>query len=99
MKKTQKDLAFIYHLPEATTLEALETYFFASRAVFLTYGDKVLMANYFYNGSPKDPNNYYGAIYEFTTEDHGIEGEVRLAKISEEFFFDNGTAIRWGMEW
>ena len=52
------------------------------------------MAGYYY--SYKEPC-YYGAVYEYTTEDHTCEGEVRLAAVSDERFEDNGHALAWAM--
>ena len=39
----------------------------------------------------------HGAVYEYTTEDHTCEGEVRLAAVSDERFEDNGHALAWAM--
>ena len=94
MKNLEK-LARTFRLPEITTPENLETRFFTSNATFLTFGDKTLMAGYFWNGM--GANSYYGAVYTFTTDDHSCEGEIRLSAVSDEFFKDNGHAIAWAM--
>ena len=94
MKNLEK-LARTFRLPEITTPENLETRFFTSNATFLTFGDKTLMAGYFWNGM--GANSYYGAVYTFTTDDHSCEGEIRLSVVSDEFFKDNGHAIAWAM--
>jgi len=52
------------------------------------------VAGYYY--AYKEPC-YYGAVYEYTTEDHTCEGEVRLAAVSDERFEDNGHALAWAM--
>ena len=39
----------------------------------------------------------YGAVYEYTTEDHTCEGEDRLAAVSDERFENNGHALAWAM--
>ena len=85
----------IYRLPETTTPENLECRFFTDSATFLTFGTKTLMAGYYYNG--RNANSYYGAVYEFTTDDHSCEGDIRLVAISEELFADNGHAMAWAM--
>lgn len=93
--KNLKKLARTFRLPETTTPENLETRFFTGNATFLTFGDKTLMAGYFWNGM--GANSYYGAVYTFTTDDHSCEGEIRLTAVSDEFFKDNGHAIAWAM--
>ena len=94
MKKIEKKAAE-YRLPMTTTPEMLETRFFTDTAVFLTFGNKVLMAGYFYQG--RNQNSYFGATYEFTTSDHTCEGEIKLTGISDDFFEDNGHAMQWAM--
>lgn len=84
-----------YRLPETTTLENLETRFFTDSATFLTFGNKILMAGYYYSG--RNANSYFGAVYDFTTDDHTCEGEIRLTAVSDEMFKDNGHAIAWAM--
>ena len=81
-----------YRLPEVTTTEMLA----CDWSCTLNFGSRVLLAGYFYSGINK--NNYFGAIYEYTTNDHSCEGEIRLIKVSEEMFEDNGHAIAWGMQ-
>ena len=85
----------IYRLPEITTPENLECRFFTDSATFLTFGDKTLMAGYYYSG--RGQNSYFGAVYEFTTADHTCEGEIRLTAISDERFEDNGHAMAWAI--
>ena len=95
MKTTMKNNAKTYRLPETTTPENLETRFLTNSATFLTFGNKTLMAGYYYSG--RNANSYYGAVYEFTTDDHTCEGEIKLTAVSEELFKDNGHAIAWAM--
>ena len=79
-----------YRLPETTTPEDLG----CNWRTTLNFGNHVLLAGfYFANGR----NNYFGAIFTFTTDDHTCEGEIRLTAISEEFFPDNGSAAQWAM--
>ena len=94
MKNVEK-LARTYRLPETTTPEELETRFFTSNATILTFGNKTLMAGYFWNG-PKSPC-WYGAVYTFTTDDHSCEGKINLTAVSELAFEDNGSAIQWAL--
>lgn len=84
-----------HRLPMTTTPENLESAFFTDSAVFLTFGNKTLMAGYSYQG--RNQNNYYGAVYEWTTGKHTCEDEIRLIGISDEYFADNGSAIAWAM--
>ena len=90
-----KNNAKTYRLPETTTPENLETRFFTGSATFLTFGNKTLMAGYYYSG--RNANSYVGAVYEFTTDDHTCEGEIRLTAVSDKMFEDNGHAIAWAM--
>ena len=88
------DKASIYRLQKATTPERLEMSLMHSGGSILTFGDRILVAGYFYS-----PNGrcYYGATYRFTTADHTCEGRVELVSISEDTFEDNGHAIAWAM--
>lgn len=83
-----------YRLPTTSTQENLETRLMHNCGTILTFGDRILVAGYYYN-----PNGrcYYGAIYRFTTADHTCEGRVELDSISEDAFEDNGHAIAWAM--
>ncbi len=94
MKTINTNKASTYRLPATTTPENLETRLMGDRGTILTFGDRILVAGYFYN-----PNGrcYYGATYRFTTADHTIEGEIKLTAIAEDTFEDNGHAIAWAM--
>ena len=83
-----------YRLQRATTPEDLELKMMHSGGTILTFGDRILVAGYYY-----DPNgrSYYGATYRFTTADRTCEGRVELVSISEDTFEDNGHAIAWAM--
>lgn len=78
-------------LSSHSTLEDLECGFGISA---LTFGDKVLVAGYYCNGK----KSYYGAVYEFLTDDKSCEGEIGLYAVSEVEFEDNGHAIQWAMQ-
>ena len=80
-----------YRLPMTTTPEDLGCRW----STILNYGDRILLAGYYYSG--RDADSYFGAIYEYTTEDHSCEGEIRLAAVSTEMFPDNGHAVAWAM--
>ena len=84
-----------YRLPNPTTSEDLEMRFSGMDGKILNFGDRVLMAGYYYGGP--NANSYFGAVYEFTTDDHTCEGEIKLTAVSEELFKDNGHAIAWAM--
>ena len=61
----------------------------------LDFGNKVLLAGYCYQGRGKA--SWFGAVYEYTTDDHTCEGQIRLTAVSEDFFEDNGHAIAWAI--
>ncbi len=83
-----------YRLQRTTTPENLETRLMGDRGTILTFGDRILVAGYYYN---PNGHSYYGATYRFTTADHTCEGRVELVSISEDTFEDNGHAIAWAM--
>ena len=80
-----------YRLPNSTTPEDLETRW----SKLLTFGDKVVIAGYYYNGKGKP--SYFGATYEFLSDDHSCEGTIGLRAVSEVEFEDDGHAISWAM--
>ena len=81
-----------YRLPNPTTAEDLECRW----SKLLTYGDKVLIAGYYYNGQNKPC--YFGAVYEHLDDDLSCEGTIGLAEVSEVEFEDDGHAIAWAMQ-
>ena len=97
MKITAKTAAKAdaYRLQRVTTPEDLEMKMMYNGGVVITFGDRILIAGYYYR---PDGNCYYAAIYRFTTADHTIEGKVQLVKISDDSFIDNGHAIAWAMK-
>ena len=81
-----------FKLPNPSTQEDLESRLHKT----LNFGDKVLLANYFYNGMNKP--SYFGAAYEYLTDDHTCEGAIGLAAVSDVEFEDDGHAITWAMQ-
>ena len=81
-----------YRLPNPTTPEDLECRW----SKLLTFGDKVVIAGYFYNEQNKPC--YFGATYEFLDDDHTCEGTIGLRAASEVEFGDDGHAIAWAMQ-
>ena len=79
-------------LPNPTTPEDLECRW----SKILNFGDKVLLAGYYYNGMNKP--SYFGAVYEFLDDDHSCEGTIGLAAVSDIEFEDDGNAIAWAMK-
>ena len=80
-----------YRLPETTTPEDLA----CNWSTTLNFGNKAFLAGHYYSG--RGQNSFYGAVYEYTTDDHTCEGQIRLTAVSEELFEDNGHAIAWAM--
>lgn len=89
---TINDAMKTYRLPNPTTSEDLECRW----SKLLTFGDKVVIAGYFYNG--KNKPCYFGATYEFLDDDHTCEGAIGLRAASEVEFEDDGHAIAWAMQ-
>ena len=61
-----------YRLPNPTTPEDLA----CGWSKTLTFGDKVLVAGHYYQHNRPC---YYGAVYEFLSDDHTCEGAIGLA--------------------
>ena len=80
-----------YRLPNPTTPEDLESRW----SKVLNFGDKVLLAGYFYNGKGKP--NYFAAVYEHLDDDLSCEGAIGLRTVSEVEFTDDGHAIAWAL--
>lgn len=80
-----------YRLPNPTTPEDLE----CRGSKVLNFGDKVLLAGYYFNGYNKQC--YFGAVYEFLNEAQTCEDPIGLAAVSEVEFEDDGHAIAWAM--
>ena len=84
-----------YRLQSQTTSEDLEMRFSGMDGRVLDYGDRVLMAGYYYNGSGKP--SYYAAVFEHLDDDHSCEGAIGLRAVSEVEFADDGHAIEWAL--
>ena len=80
-----------YRLPNPTTPEDLECRW----SKVLNFGDKVLLAGYYYRHNKP---SYFGAVYEFLTDDHTCEGTIGLYAASKVEFEDDGHAIAWAMQ-
>lgn len=82
-----------YRLPNPTTPEDLECRW----SKVLNFGDKVLLAGYYYNG--KNKPCYFGAVYEYLEEgSKTCESAIGLYAVSEIEFEDDGHAIAWAMQ-
>ena len=81
-----------YRLPNPTTAEDLECRW----SKLLNFGDKVIIAGYYYNG--KGQPSYFGATYEYLTDDTTCEGTIGLRAVSEVEFEDDGHAMAWAMQ-
>ena len=81
-----------YRLPNPTTPEDLECRW----SKLLNFGDKVIIAGYYYNG--KGQPSYFGATYEFLTDETTCEGTIGLRAVSEVEFEDDGHAMAWAMQ-
>ena len=93
MEKTMtiKEAMRTYRLPNPTTPEDLETRW----SKVLTFGDRVVLAGHYYSGKGKPC--WFGAAYEFLTDDHTCEGAIGLRAASAVEFEDDGSAAMWAM--
>ena len=79
-----------FRLPNPTTAEDLEM----DWGKVLTYGDKVLLAGYYYQYGSQ---HYFGAVYEHLDDDMTCEGTLGLRAVSDVEFEDDGHAMAWAM--
>ena len=85
-----------YRLPNPSTPEDLEMRFSGMDGKVLNFGDKVLLAGYYYNGM-NEPS-WFAATYEYLEEgDHDCESTIGIRAVSETCFEDDGHAIAWAM--
>lgn len=90
---TINDAMRTYRLPNPTTPEDLESHW----SKVLNFGDKVLLAGYYYNGQNKP--SYFGAVYEYLEDGrHDCESAIGLYATSEVEFEDDGHAIAWAIQ-
>ncbi len=80
-----------YRLPNPTTAEDLGCRW----SNVLNFGDRVLLAGYYYNGMNKPC--WFGAVYEHLDDDLTCEGTIGLREVSGVEFEDEGHAIAWAM--
>lgn len=89
MKKIEMN-AKTFRIPECSTQERLEERW----NIVLKFGDKVLLAGYYYTGTGRD---WFAAVYRFDSDDQSCEAPIVLRKISQDFFEDEGHAIAWAI--
>ena len=92
---TINDAMKTYRLPSPSAPEDLEMRFSGMDGKALVFGDKVLLAGYYYNG--KNKPSYFGAVYEHLDDDLSCEGTIGLRAASEVEFEDDGHAMAWAM--
>ena len=84
-----------YRLPNPTTSEDLEMRFSGMDGKVLNFGDKVLLAGYYWNGPGKPC--FFGAVYEHLDADLSCEGTIGLRTVSDLEFHDDGHAVAWAL--
>jgi len=84
-----------YRLPNPTTSEDLEIRFSGMDGKILNFGDRVLLAGYYWNGTGKP--SYYAAVFEHLDDDLSCEGAIGLRAVSEVEHTDEGHAIAWAL--
>ena len=85
-----------YRLPNPTSPEDLEMRFSGMDGKVLSFGDRILLAGYSWNG-PGQPS-YFGAVYERLDDDNTCEGAIGLRKVSDLIHEDDGHAIAWAIQ-
>lgn len=89
MKKIEMN-ARTFRIPECSTQEDLECRW----SYALHFGDKVLLAGYYYTGTGLD---WFGAVYRFSGKGRECDDPIELQAVSQQFFEDEGHAIAWAM--
>ena len=84
-----------YRLPNPTTSEDLEMRFSGMDGKILNFGDRILMAGYYWNG--KGQPSYYAAVYEHLDDNLSCEGAIGLRVVSDVEHTDDGHAIAWAL--
>lgn len=89
-----------YVLWEHTTPEDLEMFQECYHRItsLCRYGKHIIVSGSYC--IPKDDGTegmFFGAVYDFTTEDDSSECPVHLVKVSDPEFRDDGHALLWGM--
>ena len=56
----------------------------------------MILAGHYWNGAGKP--SYYGAVYEFLSDDTSCEGEIGIREVSGVDFMDEGHALEWAMK-
>ena len=92
---TLQEKAKAYHMPMMSTPEDLESRYLEHDDTILKYGDRILIASYYWSGPGEGP--WVAAVYEFLQESQDVDDEVGLRTISEERFEDDGHAIAWAI--
>lgn len=85
-----------FNLSNPNTYEDLEERYSANDGKVLLYGDKVLVAGYYFNGMKREC--YYAAVYEFLEDGHDCDDFVGLREVSDVEFEDEGHAIAWALK-
>ena len=98
MRTKTIDLVKEFRLPNPTTPEDLEMRFRGMDGTVLTYGDKIILAGYYWNG-PGEPC-YFAAAYENLDEGE-LDGEstIGLLGATPANHKDDGHAIAWAISY
>lgn len=91
-----KDKIREYRLANPSTPEDLEMRFSGMDGKVLTFGDRILVAGYRWNGPAKP--TYFAAVYEYLEDgDHDCESTIGITALSEVEFEDDGHAMEWAI--
>ena len=93
---TIKEAMKTYRLLNPASQEDLEMRFSGMDGKVLTFGDRIFLAGYYYNG--KGQPSYFGATYEYLSDDHTCEGAIGLRAVSDLIHEDDGHAIAWALQ-
>lgn len=85
-----------FRLPNPSTPEDLEMRFSGMDGKVLNFGDRVLLAGYYYNG--QNCPSWFAAAYEYLEDgEKTCESTIGIRAVSEVEFEDDGHAIAWAM--
>jgi len=86
-----------YRLPNPATPEDLEMRYSGMDGCVLSFGDRILVAGFYWNGPGKP--SYFAATFEYLEDgEHDCEDLIGLRAASDVEFYDDGHAIAWAMQ-
>ena len=81
-------------IPATSTPEKLRSERFTFQSAVVNFGNLTIVASYMHRGNGK--NGYFWAAYKI---EGGVEDETKLDAVSNDFYEDEGHALKAAFEW